>query len=107
MDSFDRYEIKLELLAACKQLSDRGLHHAAKWASELLISVLDATIDESNKKIELEKQITDKIDDEEPYYLQAKAYFDLKEYYRAANALVDCNNNKCIFLRGYSRYLVS
>ncbi len=107
MDTFDRNSIRLELLAASKQLSNRGLHHAAKWAAELLISVLNAPADDSSQSIELDKQLIDEIDHEEPYYLLAKSYFDLKEYYRASNALVDCNNAKCVFLRGYSRYLVS
>ena len=107
MDTLDRHRIKLELLAASKQLASRGLNHAAKWASELLISVLNATPDESNESIELDGQLIDEPDGEEPYYLLAKAYFDLKEYYRASNALSECNNPKSVFLKGYSRYLVS
>lgn len=107
MDTFDRSKIKLELLAASKQLSNRGLNHAAKWASELLISVLNATADDSSQSVELDSQLIEEPDHEEPYYLLAKSYFDLKEYYRASNALIDCQSAKCVFLRGYSRYLVS
>ena len=39
-------------------------------------------------------------------YTLAKAYFDVKEYDRAAHFLHDCNSKKAYFLYMYSRYLV-
>ncbi|KAK1305406.1 Anaphase-promoting complex subunit 8 [Acorus calamus] len=38
-------------------------------------------------------------------YLLAKAYFDCREYRRAAHALRDQTGQKAVFLRGYSLYL--
>jgi hypothetical protein len=43
---------------------------------------------------------------EMPKYMLAKAYFDCKEYDRAASALTPCRSVKSIFLRLYSKYLV-
>ena len=39
-------------------------------------------------------------------YTLAKAYFDVKEYDRAAHFLHGCNSKKAYFLYMYSRYLV-
>jgi O-antigen ligase len=39
-------------------------------------------------------------------YTLAKAYFDVKEYDRAAHFLHGCNSKKAYFLFMYSRYLV-
>jgi anaphase-promoting complex subunit 8 len=38
-------------------------------------------------------------------YTLAKAYFDVKEYDRAAHFLHGCNSKKAYFLFMYSRYL--
>jgi len=45
------------------------------------------------------------VDDD--FYLQAKAYFDCREYKRAAHVLRDQNGKKSVFLRCYALYLVS
>jgi hypothetical protein len=51
-------------------------------------------------------RLIDDVQDIEKYCL-AKSYFDLKEYLRAAHALENCEGSKAVFLRCYSRFLVS
>lgn len=41
------------------------------------------------------------------FYLMAKAYFDCREYRRAAHVLRDQTGKKAVFLRCYALYLVS
>lgn len=41
------------------------------------------------------------------FYLMAKAYFDCREYKRAAHVLRDQNGRKSVFLRCYALYMVS
>jgi Anaphase promoting complex subunit 8 / Cdc23 len=44
--------------------------------------------------------------DDLPKYLLGKAYFDCKEYERAAFVLTGCHSLKCKFLRLYAQFLV-
>lgn len=43
---------------------------------------------------------------ENSIFLVAKSYFDLREFYRAADILKNSNISKSLFLRSYSLYLV-
>lgn len=42
---------------------------------------------------------------DQPLYMLAKTYYDLREFQRAAHVLRDCESDAAVFLRCYCRYL--
>ncbi|PKI63155.1 anaphase-promoting complex subunit 8 [Punica granatum] len=124
---------RTELRAAIRQLSDRCLYSASKWAGEQLVGIeLDpAKFTPSNTRFQRgsssirrrfrTNEITltpiagvsyvstpvmeedDAVDGD--FYLLAKSYFDCREYRRAAHVLRDQNGKKSIFLRCYALFL--
>eukprot|EP01120_Amphizonella_sp_Union-15-10_P015448 TRINITY_DN7954_c0_g1_i3.p1 TRINITY_DN7954_c0_g1~~TRINITY_DN7954_c0_g1_i3.p1 ORF type:complete len:560 (+),score=103.78 TRINITY_DN7954_c0_g1_i3:125-1804(+) len=98
----NKAEAKLELRQASKQLTDRGLYHAAQWAAELLCAIEE--VQQTPENYKLPNCLVDENQDQD-LLLLAMTYFELKEYYRTAHVLRQCVGNKARFLRGYSLYL--
>ncbi|KAL4633090.1 hypothetical protein ACB092_04G096200 [Castanea dentata] len=122
-----------ELRIAIRQLSDRCLYTASKWAAEQLTGIEQdpANFTPSNTRFQWgsssirrrfrTNEITstpiagvsyvstpvmeedDAVDGD--FYLLAKSYFDCREYRRAAHVLRDQTGKKSVFLRCYALYL--
>ncbi|XP_073241538.1 cell division cycle protein 23 homolog isoform X2 [Porites lutea] len=95
-------EIKRDLLYAVKECSERGLLHSAKWSSEMAYSIPSFTSPVYLPKSDYSDQQFIKDFDK---YTLGKAFFDLKEFDRAAFFLEGCTSQKAYFLYMYSRYL--
>ncbi|CAM6083310.1 unnamed protein product [Calypogeia fissa] len=108
---------RVELRRAIGQLRGRGLYAGAKWAAEVLVGLPEETPAE---KAALKRQSRRKEppgtgalnslreedeEDDEDVLLLAKAYFDMREYRRAAHALRGLSGHKAVFLRCYATYL--
>jgi len=92
----DLISVKSELRRAVPALSNRGLYFSARWVAQLLneIDVPDE---------ELPKPPAEELEDEA---LLAKAYFDMREYRRAAHALPQsCKSPFALFLRCYCVFM--
>ena len=89
-----------ELRRAVRDLQERGLTKAAKWAAEQLVGLPASSgiTDDERLGGQAEARTTDQ-------YLLAKTYFDLREYKRAASVLAGESDPKSTFLRCYSNYL--
>lgn len=120
---------RLQLRCAVKQLRERGLYAAAKWAAEQLSglpedagnsgpsSVLFQPEKTSSKKPSRRKEsvtstgvgsnlsVEEEEEEEDDIYLLAKSYFDMREYRRAAHFLKGIPGKKPFFLRCYATYL--
>lgn len=123
-----------ELRLAIRQLSNRGLYSASKWAAEQLLGIEqdpakftpshtrfqrgsssirrrfrtdDATSTPSPGISYVSTPVPEEDDDavDSDFYLLAKSYFDCKEYKRAAHVLRDQTGRKAVFLRCYALYL--
>ncbi|KAK7317459.1 hypothetical protein RJT34_01716 [Clitoria ternatea] len=122
-----------ELRIAVRQLSDRGLYSASKWAAEQLVGIEQdpAKFTPSNTRFQRGSSsirrkyrtheiattpiagvsyiATPVMEEDElvdgDFYLLAKSYFDCREYKRAAHILRDQNGRKSVFLRCYALYL--
>ncbi|KAI9087553.1 hypothetical protein K1719_030423 [Acacia pycnantha] len=122
-----------ELRIAIRQLNDRCLYSASKWAAEQLTGIEQdpAKFTPSNTRFQRgsssiqrryrTNEITatpvagvsyvttpvmvedDLVDGD--FYLLAKSYFDCREYKRAAHVLRDQTGRKSLFLRFYALYL--
>ncbi|KYQ58793.1 Cell division cycle protein 23 like protein [Trachymyrmex zeteki] len=97
---FNLKEVKLDLLHAIHECSQRGLLHTTKWLAELNYSLKNVDIDD----LTIHAKVPE-ISEAEDIYTLAKTYFDLKEYDRAAYFTMDCVSPKIRFLHLYSRYL--
>ncbi|CAK9138671.1 unnamed protein product [Ilex paraguariensis] len=124
-----------ELRTAIRQLSDRCLYSASKWAAEQLVGIeQDPTkYTPSHTRFQRESSsirrrfrtsevtstpaagvsyVSTPVPDEDnnapdnDFYLLAKSYFDCREYKRAAHVLRDQTSKKAMFLRCYALYLV-
>ncbi|XP_010520614.1 PREDICTED: anaphase-promoting complex subunit 8 [Tarenaya hassleriana] len=126
-----------ELRAAIRQLSDRCLYSAAKWAGEQLVGIEQdpSNFTPSNTRFQrgsssirrrfrtnditstpspsvgLPYVSTPLMEEDEvvdgDIYLLAKSYFDCREYRRASHLLRDQMGKKSMFLRCYALYLSS
>ncbi|GAB2289936.1 anaphase-promoting complex component apc8 [Dionaea muscipula] len=123
-----------ELRDAIRQLSDRCLYSASKWASEQLVGIEQdpAKFTPSHTRFQrgsssirrrfrtnevittptagisyVSTPVPEDSDDvvDSDFYLLAKSYFDCKEYRRAAHVLRDQTGHKAAFLRCYALYL--
>ncbi|KAE8694567.1 Anaphase-promoting complex subunit 8 [Hibiscus syriacus] len=122
-----------ELRTAIRQLSDRCLYSASKWAAEQLIGIEQdpAKFTPSNTRFQrgsssIRRRFrTNEITSTPPtdvayvstpvmeedeaihgdFYLLAKSYFDCREYRRAAHVLRNQTGKKSVFLRCYALYL--
>ncbi|KAJ7945924.1 anaphase-promoting complex subunit 8 [Quillaja saponaria] len=122
-----------ELLTAIRQLSDRCLYSASKWAAEQLVGIEQdpAKCTPSNTRFQrgsssirrryrtneitstpisgVSYVSTPVMEEDElvvgDFYLLAKSYFDCREYKRAAHVLRDQTGKKSLFLRCYALYL--
>ncbi|KAJ1442435.1 Tetratricopeptide-like helical domain superfamily [Sesbania bispinosa] len=122
-----------ELRIAIRQLSDRCLHSASKWAAEQLVGIEQdpAKFTPSNTRFQrgsssirrkyrtheisstpiagVSYVATPVMEEDElvdgDFYLLAKSYFDCREYKRAAHVLRDQTGRKSLFLRCYALYL--
>eukprot|EP00301_Raphidiophrys_heterophryoidea_P018038 c3012_g1_i1.p1 GENE.c3012_g1_i1~~c3012_g1_i1.p1 ORF type:complete len:562 (+),score=125.26 c3012_g1_i1:48-1733(+) len=100
---------KEQLRHAAQILSARGLFHAAKWASQLLVSIkanseFDQLASESDF-VGTELNDPPLIEDEQDTFSLAQSYFSTHEYLRCAHALEHFKNPKCVFLRLYALFL--
>ncbi|KAF4347994.1 hypothetical protein F8388_011215 [Cannabis sativa] len=122
-----------ELRTAIRQLSDRCLYSASKWAAEQLVGIeldpakftpantrfhrgsssirrrfrtddITSTPAASVSYVSTPVMEEDEIVDGD-FYLLAKSYFDCREYKRAAHVLRDQSGKKSVFLRCYALYL--
>ncbi|KAK9203068.1 hypothetical protein WN943_013322 [Citrus x changshan-huyou] len=122
-----------ELRSAIRQLSNRCLYSAAKWAAEQLVGIEQdpAKYTPTNTRFQRgsssirrrfrTNDITstpvagvsyvstpvmeeDEVEDSD-FYLLAKSYFDCREYRRAAHVLRDQTGRRSVFLRCYALYL--
>ncbi|KAJ6883139.1 hypothetical protein NC651_029416 [Populus alba x Populus x berolinensis] len=122
-----------ELRIALRQLSDRCLYSASKWAGEQLVGIEQdpAKFTPTNTRFQrgsssirrrfrtndiastpvtgMSYVSTPVLEEDEvidgDFYLLAKSYFDCREYKRAAHVLRDQNAKKSVFLRCYALYL--
>ncbi|MED6185362.1 anaphase-promoting complex component apc8 [Stylosanthes scabra] len=122
-----------ELRVAIRQLSDRCLYTASKWAAEQLVGIEQdlAKFTPSNTRFQrgsssirrkyrthditttpiagVSYVATPVMEEDElvdgDFYLLAKSYFDCREYKRAAHVLGDQTGRKSVFLRCYALYL--
>lgn len=122
-----------ELRTAIRQLSDRCLYSASKWAAEQLVGIEQdpAKFTPSNTRFQrgsssirrrfhsnegsstpiagMSYVSTPVMEEDEvvdgDVYLLAKSYFDCREYKRAAHVLREQNGKKSVFLRLYALYL--
>ncbi|XP_065774689.1 cell division cycle protein 23 homolog isoform X2 [Muntiacus reevesi] len=94
-------EIKKQLLLIAGLTRERGLLHSSKWSAELAFSLPALPLSE----LQPPPPITEEDAQDMDAYTLAKAYFDVKEYDRAAHFLHGCNSKKAYFLYMYSRYL--
>ncbi|KAM2978375.1 hypothetical protein FF2_015196 [Malus domestica] len=132
MGSKENYRI--ELRTAIRQLSDRCLYAASKWAAEQLVGIIEQdpvkftpantrfqrgsssirrrfrTNDITSTPAAGVSYVSTPVMEEDDivdgdFYLLAKSYFDCREYRRAAHVLRDQNGKKSVFLRSYALYL--
>ncbi|XP_057474828.1 anaphase-promoting complex subunit 8-like [Actinidia eriantha] len=125
---------RTELRTAIRQLSDRCLYSASKWAAEQLVGIEQdpAKFTPSHTRFQRgsssirrrfrTSEITstpiagvsyvstptleeDNDAVDSDCYLLAKSYFDCREYRRAAHVLRDQTGTKAVFLRCYALYL--
>jgi anaphase-promoting complex subunit 8 len=96
--------IKAELRAARVQLSNHGLMHSAKWAAEQVVGLGEVNEDETQAAAQ-RLPVSEVAEDEEDVLALARAYFDVREYRRAAHLLTNSTSQRALFLRGYSLYL--
>ncbi|XP_047332226.1 anaphase-promoting complex subunit 8-like [Impatiens glandulifera] len=125
---------RIELRTAYRQLSDRCLYSASKWAAEQLVGIeqdpAKATpshtrFQRGSSSIRRRFRTSDVIstpfagvsyistpaleEDHEfidnDFYLLSKSYFDCREYRRAAHVLQNQTSKKAVFLRCYALYL--
>ncbi|KAK1373289.1 Anaphase-promoting complex subunit 8 [Heracleum sosnowskyi] len=125
---------KNELRSAIRDLNERCLYSASKWAAEQLMGILideeknipvrnkylkvnsstrrRSRTDESSSTVGAGAYVSTPVRRDEyndgmdnDFYVLAKSYFDCKEYRRAAHVLRDQTGKKAIFLRGYSLFL--
>lgn len=122
-----------ELRFAIRQLSDRCLYSAAKWAAEQLVGIEKdpAKFTPSHTRFQrgsssirrrfrtneiastptagVSYVSTPVLEEDEAvdgdFYLLAKSYFDCREYRRTAHVLRDQTGKKAVFLRCYALYL--
>ncbi|RVX21257.1 Anaphase-promoting complex subunit 8 [Vitis vinifera] len=122
-----------ELRFAIRQLSDRCLYSAAKWAAEQLVGIEQdpAKFTPSHTRFQrgsssirrrfrtneiastptagVSYVSTPVLEEDEAvdgdFYLLAKSYFDCREYRRTAHVLRDQTGKKAVFLRCYALYL--
>ncbi|KAB1281308.1 Cell division cycle protein 23-like protein [Camelus dromedarius] len=94
-------EIKKQLLLIAGLTRERGLLHSSKWSAELAFSLPALPLSE----LQPPPPVTEEDAQDMDAYTLAKAYFDVKEYDRAAHFLHGCNSKKAYFLYMYSRYL--
>ncbi|KAL3748251.1 hypothetical protein ACJRO7_009483 [Eucalyptus globulus] len=122
-----------ELRIAVRQLSDRCLYSASKWAAEQLVGIeLDPVkFTPSNTRFQRGSSsirrrfrtneimstpiagvsyVSTPVMEEDDivdgdFYLLAKSYFDCREYRRAAHVLRDQSGKKAVFLQCYALYL--
>lgn len=122
-----------ELRTAIRQLSDRCLYSASKWAAEQLVGIEQdpAKFTPSHTRFQRGSSsirrrfrtndiistpsagvsyVTTPVPEEDDavdgdFYLLAKSYFDCREYRRAAHVLRDQTGKKAVFLRSYALYL--
>ncbi|XP_062509476.1 cell division cycle protein 23 homolog [Corticium candelabrum] len=94
---------KWELVAAARELSDRGLVQSAKWVSELAVSLPFSPPPDGYQRqlCDIDREWIEEMDK----YTFAKTCFDCREYSRAAFHLASCHSKKSVFLRGYALYL--
>uniref|UniRef100_T1JH63 Cyclosome subunit 8 n=1 Tax=Strigamia maritima TaxID=126957 RepID=T1JH63_STRMM len=104
ISSSDFPRMKIDVIKANKECSDRGLIHSAKWAAELSHAL-------KNVNINVKEVVSSLGEEEEKFYqdfddyVLAKSYFELKEYERAADFTGKCISQKAKFLHLYSLYL--
>ncbi|KAK9104736.1 hypothetical protein Scep_021580 [Stephania cephalantha] len=122
-----------ELRTAIHQLNDRCLHSASRWAAEQLVGIEQdpAKFTPSHTRFQRGSSsirrrfgpsdlpstpvggalyVATPVHEEDDsadsdFYLLAKAYFDCKEYRRAAHVLRDQTGKNAFFLRCYALYL--
>ncbi|AEE78373.1 cell division cycle protein 23 homolog [Arabidopsis thaliana] len=124
-----------EIRAAIRQLSDRCLYSAAKWAGEQLVGIeqdpsnftpantrfqrgsssirrrfsTNESISTPLPSVGFSQAATPLPEEDEAIdgdiYLLAKSYFDCREYRRASHMLRDQVSKKSLFLRYYALYL--
>ncbi|XP_010515126.1 PREDICTED: anaphase-promoting complex subunit 8-like [Camelina sativa] len=124
-----------EIRAAIRQLSDRCLYSAAKWAGEQLVGIeqdpsnftpsntrfqrgsssirrrfsTNESISTPQPSVGFSQAATPLPEEDETIdgdlYLLAKSYFDCREYRRASHVLRDQKSKKSVFLRFYALYL--
>ncbi|KAJ9140376.1 hypothetical protein P3X46_031031 [Hevea brasiliensis] len=128
-----RESCRSELRTAIRQLNDRCLYSASKWAAEQLVGIEQdpAKFTPSNTRFQrgsssirrrfhtndvtstppagVSYVSTPVMEEDEvvdgDFYLLAKSYFDCREYRRAAHVLQDQTGKKATFLRCYALYL--
>jgi anaphase-promoting complex subunit 8 len=114
-----------EIRKAVTDCTERGLYVAARWAAEFLASPtaplpkpaqvgiasrLKPTKDDQVVTQNQHQDIRDERDPLEEHecdvHSVGRAYFDAKEFERAAHVLKDCRSSRSRFLAVYSHYLV-
>lgn len=91
--------VKIEIITAIHNCSQRGLYQTVKWLSELNWALSHVKLRKHEIPLYEESQ------EDLEQYLVAKSYFDCKEYDRCAFYLENCESNKAKFLYYYASYL--
>ena len=93
--------LRRDLLKACNTLSNVNLFQAAKWCAEALNGLPEPKPETADLQPEMLILDEDALLDQNKYLL-AKAYFNCKEFDRAAHILKNCKTGDALFLRLYS-----
>ncbi|PAV18483.1 TPR [Pyrrhoderma noxium] len=114
----------VHLRKAVKDCTDRGLYHASKWASELLLAIPperrrrtkredqtvnnNVTIQENVNVNGVESpEVLEAVweEDEQDLLAASRALAEAKEYMRASKLLLDCKSARGRFMRWYFDFL--
>ncbi|KAJ7687403.1 hypothetical protein B0H17DRAFT_1070090 [Mycena rosella] len=97
-----------DIRETAKEAHERGLLAATKWALDLVRAVTDErrSMPAPKSAARAAEPTEEELREEEVFELARKAV-DEKQHARAVHILRDCRTDKAVFLRTYSRYIVS
>ncbi|CAK9437439.1 uncharacterized protein LODBEIA_P18170 [Lodderomyces beijingensis] len=98
----DVHSIRKHLLNATTRLTKLQLYQAAKWSAEALNGLRKSANDDPQTPSAPAPLLGPEDLEDQEKLLLAQAYFNCKEFQRAAQVLEDCKSGDAIFLKLYS-----